>query len=175
MDEIDREIRSVLKPSELITPDMVQGKHKTLREAVLAGGWPRLKAARGRFMFAIDEPPKVVEAYRGGRKSLEGRVCFINSPTEDHPAAAYFTLNEPDELAGRIRDDTRGGFIIRTRADADTVEARKNDRSRQAAAFASGAQYVSTDYLHPDPRFGPYEAHLPGGGTGRLNPVATGR
>jgi hypothetical protein len=172
MDEIDREIRSVFKPSELITPDLVQGRHKTLREAVLAGGWPKLKQARGRFLFALDEPPRVVEAYRGSRKSLEGRVCFINSPSEEHPAAAYFTLNEPAELAGRIRDDAKKGFIIRTRADADTYEARKNDRTRQVQAFASGAQYVSTDYLKPDARFGPYEAHLPGGGTARLNPVA---
>lgn len=175
MDEIDREIRSVFRPSELITPDLVQGRRKTLREAVLAGGWPKLKTARGRFMFAIDEPPKVVEAYRGARKSLEGRVCFINSPSEDHPAAAYFTLNEPEELAARIRADAKAGFVIRTRADADTYEARKNDRARQVQAFASGAQYVSTDYLKPDDRFGPYEAHLPGGVVGRLNPVSGGK
>ncbi|HEX3699983.1 MAG TPA: phosphatidylinositol-specific phospholipase C1-like protein [Phenylobacterium sp.] len=172
MDEIDKEIRSVFPERELVTPDQVQGRHKTLREGALAGGWPKLKAARGRFMFAIDEPPAVVEAYRGGRKSLEGRVCFINSPDEDHPAAAYFTLNEPDKLGARIRADVRKGFIVRTRADADTWEARKNDRSRQVQAFASGAQYVSTDYPRPDPRFGPYETHMPGHLIARLSPAA---
>lgn len=171
MDEIDREIRSVFPESELITPDKVQGRHATLREAVTTTGWPKLKAARGKFMFAIDEAPAVVEAYRGARKTLEGRVCFINSPSEDHPAAAYLTLNEPDELGQRIRADVKAGFIVRTRADADTWEARKNDRTRQVEAFASGAQYVSTDYMTPDPRFGPYEAHLPGGGVARLDPV----
>jgi hypothetical protein len=171
MDEIDKEIRSVFPEAELITPDRVQGRHATLREGALAGGWPRLKAARGKFLFAIDEPPAVVEAYRGGRKNLEGRVCFINSPSEDHPAAAYFTLNEPDELGARIKRDVAAGFVVRTRADADTWEARKNDRTRQGQAFASGAQYVSTDYMTADTRFGPYEAHLPGGGTARLNPV----
>ncbi|HEV2532148.1 phosphatidylinositol-specific phospholipase C1-like protein [Phenylobacterium sp.] len=171
MDAIDAEIRSVFPESELITPDKVQGRHKTLREAVLAGAWPRLKAARGKFMFAIDEPPKVVAVYQGGRTSLEGRVCFINSPDEASPAAGYFTLNEPIELAERIRKDVRAGFIVRTRADADTYEARKGDYERQKQAFASGAQYVSTDYMQPDPRLGPYEAHLPGGGLARLNPV----
>lgn len=171
MDEIDREIRSVFPERELITPDKVQGRRATLREGALSGGWPKLKAARGKFMFAIDEPPAVVEAYRGGRKSLEGRVCFINSPSEDHPAAAYFTLNEPDELGARIKADVAKGFIVRTRADADTYEARRNDRKRQVQAFASGAQYVSTDYPKPDTRFGPYEAHLPGQGIARLNPV----
>ncbi|MBP9754434.1 MAG: hypothetical protein KBD40_05495, partial [Phenylobacterium sp.] len=73
-------------------------------------------------------------------------------------------------LSARIEAALARGLIVRTRADADTLEARANDRARQTAAFASGAQYVSTDYLKPDARFGPYEAHLPGGGTARLNP-----
>ena len=175
MDAIDAEIRSVFPENELITPDTVQGRHKTLREAVLAGGWPKLKAARGKFMFAIDEPPSVVAVYRGTRKSLEGRVCFINSPDEGSPAAAYFTLNEPIELQVRIQADVKRGFIVRTRADADTVEARANDYQRQNAAFKSGAQYVSTDYMQPDPRFGVYEAHLPTSGLARPNPVNTGK
>ena len=175
MDAIDAEIRSVFPESELITPDKVQGRHATLREAVRAGGWPRLRSARGKFMFALDESPAVVAVYRGARKSLEGRVCFINSPSEDSPAAAYLTLNEPIELQTRIRNDVRAGYIVRTRADADTYEARKNDRTRQAAAFASGAQYVSTDYMQPDARFGPYETQLPGGGVARLNPVQAAR
>jgi hypothetical protein len=173
MDAVDAEIRSVFKDSELVTPDRVQGRHATLREAVLAGGWPKLKAARGKIMFALDESPAVVAVYRGARRSLEGRVCFINTD-EASPAAGYLTLNEPAELGARIRAAVKAGFIVRTRADADTYEARRNDRTRQAAAFASGAQYVSTDYMQPDARFGPYEAHLPGGGVARLSPVKAG-
>jgi hypothetical protein len=174
MDAVDAEIRSVFKDAELITPDRVQGRRKTLREAVLAGGWPKLKAARGKIMFALDESPDVVAIYRGGRTSLEGRVCFINTD-EASPAAGYMTLNEPIELQDRIRAALKAGLIVRTRADADTYEARRNDTARQRAAFASGAQYVSTDYMQPDARFGPYEAHLPGGGTARLSPAKIGR
>ena len=170
MDTIDAEIRSVFPENELITPDKVRGKHKTLMEAVTSGGWPRLKAARGKFLFAIDEGPKVIEAYARGHSSLEGLVCFVNSDREDAPWAAYLTLNEPLELQQRISNDVRLGYIVRTRADADTVEARTGDRTRQAAAFASGAQYVSTDYMQPDPRLGPYEAHLPTHGLARPNP-----
>lgn len=170
MDAIDAEIRSVFPDSELITPDQVQGAHKTLREAVMAGAWPRLKTARGKIMFALDESPTVVALYRGARRSLEGRVCFINVE-ETSPAAGYITLNEPAELSDRIQAAVKAGIIVRTRADADTVEARRNDRRRQMAAFASGAQYVSTDYRQPDPRFGPYEARLPQGLTARLSPV----
>lgn len=168
MDQIDADIRSVFPESALITPDKVQGKAATLAAAVKAGGWPSLKAARGKVMFAMDESGAKPALYRGTRKSLEGRAMFIN--TDEGPAAGYVTLNEPEALKARIDAALAGGLIVRTRADADTVEARANDRTRQDAAFASGAQYVSTDYLKPDTRFGPYETRLPGGGTARLNP-----
>jgi hypothetical protein len=150
---------------------MVQGKHKTLREAVLAGAWPTLKQARGKIMLAMDESPDVVAVYRGNRKSLEGRMMFVNID-EASPAAGYITLNEPIKEHARIQAAVKAGIIVRTRADADTWEARKNDRSRQVQAFASGAQYVSTDYPQPDPRFGPYETHMPGHLIARLSPAA---
>jgi hypothetical protein len=171
MDQIDAEIRSVFPEAALITPDQVQGKRATLREAVTAGGWPTLKAARGRVMFALDCPPGQVAIYRGARKVLEGRVAFVNID-EASPAAGYITLNEPQAQAGRIAAAVKAGLIVRTRADADTREARTNDTTRQAAAFGSGAQYVSTDYMKPDTRFGPYVAKLPGGGAARLSPAA---
>lgn len=170
MDALDAEIRQVFPEDALITPDKVQGRHPSLRAAVAAGAWPRLKAARGKVMFACDCPPAQVALYRGDRKTLEGRAAFVNIE-ESSPAAGYITLNEPKEQAQRIRAAVKAGLIVRTRADADTWEARADDRARQAAAFASGAQYVSTDYMTPDPRVGPYTAKLPGGGVARRNPV----
>jgi hypothetical protein len=170
MDAVDAEIRSVFKPGEIITPDSVQGKHRTLREAVLAGAWPTLKQARGKIMLAMDESPEVVAVYRGARKSLEGRMMFVNID-ENSPAAGYITLNEPIKEHARIQAAVKAGLIVRTRADADTWEARKNDTAPRDAAFSSGANYVSTDYRHPDPRFSPYEARLPDGLVARENPV----
>lgn len=170
MDLIDAEIRAVFPEASLITPDKVQGKHATLREAAAAGAWPRLKDARGKVMITLDCPPDQVARYRGARKVLEGRAAFVNID-ENSPAAGYITLNEPKEQSARIEAAVKAGLIVRTRADADTREARVNDTSRQAAAFASGAQYVSTDYMRPDTRFGPYVAKLPGGGAARLSPV----
>lgn len=171
MDAVDAEIRAVFAAGELITPDQVQGRHPTLRAAAMAGAWPTLKAARGKVMFALDAPIEQVAIYRGQRSSLEGRVMFVNIE-EASPAAAYITLNEPKEQAERIRAAVKAGLIVRTRADADTAEARVDDRSRQEAAFASGAQYVSTDYMSPDKRLGGYSAALPGGGKARLNPAS---
>ncbi|MEO7170112.1 MAG: phosphatidylinositol-specific phospholipase C1-like protein [Sphingomonas sp.] len=173
-DALDAEIRSVMPAKKLIVPDDVQGSHPTLRDAVRAGNWPTLEKARGRFLFALDEGPEKVAGYRGARRSLEGRVFFINTD-EDSPAAAYLTLNDPIAEGARIRRDVAAGYIVRTRADADTKEARANDTKRREVALASGAQYVSTDYLWPDARFpGGYQVRLPDGVVARCNPVRRG-
>lgn len=168
-DALDAEIASVFAPGDLITPDQVQGAYPTLREAVLAHGWPTLGQSRGKFLFALDEDEPKISLYRAGRKSLEGRLMFVNAP-EDSPAAAYLTLNEALTDTAHITADVKAGFLVRTRADADTAEARKNDTARRDAALASGAQYVSTDYMEPDARFGPYQARLPGGAAALCNP-----
>ncbi|HET9159829.1 MAG TPA: Ca2+-dependent phosphoinositide-specific phospholipase C, partial [Caulobacteraceae bacterium] len=143
----------------------------TLRKAVLADNWPTLGQSRGKVLFALDEGPEKVAVYRGARKSLEGRVFFVNTD-EDSPAAAYLTLNDPLKEGDRIRKDVAAGFIVRTRADADTKEARVNDTRRRGAALSSGAQWISTDYLWPDRRFpGGYQARLPAGAATLCNPV----
>ena len=170
-DALDREVRAVFPPSALITPDDVQGRYRTLRQAVLHGAWPALGQARGKVLFALDEEPATVAIYRGKRRSLEGRVFFINTD-ERSPAAAYLTLNDPVEGAKRIRKAVAAGFIVRTRADSGTLEARRNDTRRREAALASGAQFVSTDYLWTEPQLhNDYQVRLPGGAAVLCNPV----
>jgi hypothetical protein len=63
------------------------------------------------------------------------------------------------------------GYMVRTRADADTEQARSGDTSRRDAALASGAQFISTDYPVPNPEFSDYQVTIPGGGIARCNPV----
>ncbi|WP_211212317.1 phosphatidylinositol-specific phospholipase C1-like protein [Rudaea cellulosilytica] len=169
-DRLDAEIRSVFQPAQLITPGDIQGKFPTLRDAARAGHWPTLGQARGRILFALDESDDKIALYRGARKSLEGRAMFA-TVKEDSPAAGYITLNDPIADQGRIRTAVSAGLLVRTRADADTFEARRNDTARREAAFASGAQFVSTDYFEPDPRFGPYRVRFDGGAIARCNPV----
>ena len=168
-DALDAEIASVMTPGKyLITPDMIQGKWRTLREAVVHGAWPTLGASRGKFLIALDEDPPKVAVYRGARRSLEGRMMFIYTD-ENNPASAYITLNEASD-APRITAAVKAGFLVRTRADADTVEARATDTRRRAIALASGAQYVSTDYRHPETRFSDYQVRLPDGAITVCNP-----
>ena len=168
---LDREVRAVFPPQALITPDDVQGAYPTLRDAVLHDAWPTLGQARGKVLFALDEEPDKVALYRGKRRSLEGRVFFVNTD-ESSPAAAYLTLNDPIAEAERIRKAVAAGFIVRTRADAGTLEARRSDTRRRDAALASGAQFVSTDYIWPEPRLhNDYKVRLPGGAAVLCNPV----
>lgn len=168
-DALDAEIRSVIA-GQLITPDQVQGGRRTLREGVLAGGWPTLGQARGKILIALDETPEKVATYRGWRRSLEGRAMFVNTD-ESSPAAAYLTLNDPIGQHERIAAAVKAGFLVRTRADADTWAARRNDIAQRTAALTSGAQYVSTDYMWADPRFsGGYAVRLTGGQAAECNP-----
>ncbi len=170
-DALDAEVRSVLAPGKLIVPDDVQGDYPTLRDAVQANNWPALEASRGKFLFALDEIPAKVALYRGTRTSLEGRVFFVNID-ENSPAAAYLTLNEPIGDAARIARAVEANFLVRTRADANTREARANDTRPREAAFHSGAHYISTDYLWPDTRFpGAYRVKMPGAAVALCNPV----
>jgi len=88
-----------------------------------------------------------------------------------HPAAAWMKDNDAVEDFDRIQRLVKAGFLVRTRADADTVEARTNDTRRRAKALASGAQFISTDYPEANPAFSPYAVRFDEGIVVRINPV----
>jgi hypothetical protein len=168
-DAWDAEIVKGLGRSRLLTPDDVRGDYPTLEAAVLAHAWPTLSQARGKFFFVLDETGPKLETYIAGHAGLKGRVMFVNQQ-EGHPEAAFRIVNEPKRDWAYIQYLVRSGYYVRTRADADTVEARKGDWSRWQAALISGAQVISTDYYVADPRFGTgYFVKLPGGMPGRWN------
>ena len=83
---------------------------------------------------------------------MAGRLLFVSVP-RTHPAAAWMKRNDPVGSFDEIQSLVKAGFLVRTRADAGTVEARANDAARRDQAFASGAQLISTDYPEPDLRF----------------------
>lgn len=173
LNRIDAEIRSVFPREQLLVPDDVRGDDVTLELAVLTRGWPRLSQARGKIMFALDNTGSARELYIDGHASLEGRILFTDSPAGT-PEAAFMKrnnpLSEPDEIASLVEQ----GYMVRTRADADTVQARNNDTTQRDAALASGAHFISTDYPVPNPDFSEYQVTLPGGRVARCNPVNPG-
>ena len=171
LDALDAEIRSVFGPSETFTPDDLRGGSETLPGAIRARGWPALDAVRGKVIFALDNEDAIRDRYLEGHPALEGRLLFA-SVAEDHPAAAWFKVNDVLHDFDRIQRLVKRGFLVRTRADVDTAEARANDPGRRDKALASGAQFVSTDYPEPDPALSPYVVRLPGDVVARANPVS---
>lgn len=172
MDTLDAEIRSVMGPDDLITPDDIRGAHPTLSEAVTTDGWPTLGASRGKVMFLMDNAGRYRTRYLNGHPNLEGRVMFTNA-TAGAPDAAFVQHNNSADVA-LIQDLVQQGYVVRTRADSDTSEARGNDTTKRDNAFLSGAQWVSTDYPVPGWAIGftsPYFAEIPGGTVARCNPV----
>jgi hypothetical protein len=167
-DALDAEIRSVFPPNEMITPDQVRGDHKTLEEAVLHSGWPTLAAARGKVVFLMDQRP-VGPVYLEGHPFLRGRVIFTNAEP-GQPDCAFTEENEGSREA--IAALVRKGYLVRTRTDEDTKQARTNDTARRDVALASGAQLLSTDYPSAEPSpWTAYSVGFPDGAVARCNPV----
>jgi hypothetical protein len=171
LETVDAEILSVFAKTEILTPDRVRGRFQTLPEAIRSQGWPALNQVRGLVMFALDNEGTLRDRYVEGHAALRDRVMFV-SVAPEHPAAAWFKLNDPIKDFDRIQRLVKEGYLVRTRADADTRQARSGEVTQRDKALTSGAQYISTDYREPDPRFSDYSVRFPGGKVARSNPVS---
>lgn len=161
--ELEKEVLSAIPAERILQPDEVRGKEKTLREAVVKHGWPNLDSLRGKFIFCLDNTNKVRSRYLEGNSALEGRLIFASAPDAGHPAAAWFKCNDPEKQQQEIKDLVKAGFLVRTRSDTN-----KPDATMRAAAFESGAQWVSTDHFRP----GDKDRVSFGGKTVRPNPLS---
>ena len=170
---LEAEILSVFPREKILAPNDVRGTASTLPEALRRHGWPKLNSVRGKVMFALDNGDELAALYLKGHSALQDRLMFVSVPP-DNPAAAWMKENDPIEGFERIQELVRAGFLVRTRADSDTVEARKNDVRRRDRALASGAQFVSTDFPQPNPKFSSYAVRFPNGAVARVNPVTGG-
>lgn len=167
-DTLDAEILSVFPKSEIITPDVVRGKYKTLGAAVRAGNWPTLADSRGKVMFVIDSENDT-PAYVAGHPSLRGRVMFTNGKMGD-PDAAFMKMN--GDSAAKIDAMVKLGYIVRARADDSTTAARNNDTTRRDELLRSGATMISTDYPLSEPsEWSGYSVGFASGLPGRCNVV----
>ena len=176
LDAIDADIRTVFGENldKVITPDDVRGDSESLESVILNGGWPTIGESRGKIYFGLDNGGAIRDAYVSGHAALEGRILFTASDPGT-PEAAFLKLNTPTES---IADFVSQGYIVRTRADADTEEARSGDTGPRDLAISSGAQFVSTDYYVADARadtsdgWTDYSVSLPGNFIARENPVS---
>ncbi|MFK7913334.1 MAG: Ca2+-dependent phosphoinositide-specific phospholipase C [Pseudomonadales bacterium] len=112
--------------------------------------WPTLASARGKLLLILDEGGAKQKLYE---TRWQTRPLHMNVAPE-HPAAGIMIINDPIANRTRIAERVAAGYLVRTRADADTQEARSGSTARREAALNSGAQAISTDYYLPDARFG---------------------
>lgn len=167
---LEREILAAVPRERILTPDDVRAEHPTLREAVRERGWPTIEAARGKLVLLLDNEGPLCDVYLQKSDILAKRLLFV-SVAPAHPAAAWMKRNDPVGSFDEIQSLVKAGFLVRTRADAGTVEARKNDVSRRERALASGAQLISTDYPEPDARLSKYAVRFDRKIAVRSNPV----
>lgn len=173
--ELDASVLEILGRERLVTPDDVRGAAPTLEAAVKAGAWPTLDRAKGKFLFLMLVPGmnlKTFDPYLAGRPNLEGRVAFVQGePGMSH--AAFVMIDNVLTRGDEITDLVKRGYLVRTRSDIDTFEARQNDPRRRDAALSSGAQIISTDYPWAPNIFGNGYAVTPFSGGARANPVTS--
>ena len=168
-EEVDKTLLDNLGKENLITPDMVRGKYRTLEEAVMKNNWPTVRQAKGKFVFILDDKGSKRDLYIAGHPSLNGRVLFANADPGTPEAAILF---RNDSKLPEIKELVKKGYIVRTRADADTQQARNNDNSNFTAACNSGAQIITTDYYLKSTHFkSDYVVNFEGKTFFRVNPV----
>ena len=152
LENLDMEIKNVLPESKLIVPDLVRGNEATLEGAILKNGWPLLDSVRGRFLFVLDQGRAKADLYLQKFPNLKGAALFVNKEA-GNPEAAFLIVNDPVGSFDKIKSLVEKGYMVRTRADSGTKEARDNDYSKFEKAKASGAQVITTDYYMPSRLF----------------------
>jgi hypothetical protein len=170
--QLEKEILEVIQPEKIITPNKVQGDHKTLNQAIRKGDWPLLAESRGKFILALDNQGVERVNYLKLRPGLHGALLFVSSPP-GNPESAFLKINDPIENHSEIQKRINQGYLIRTRADSNLKEGRRNDYRQMDLAFSSGAQYISTDFPEKMAGFSDYKVQWPNGKVGRLNPLFT--
>ncbi|MFT4645360.1 MAG: hypothetical protein ACI8ZX_001776 [Planctomycetota bacterium] len=151
-DNMEAEILAIFSRDQIIKPDDIRNNANTLKEGLQLNGWPTIENSRGKVMFVFTNSASQNSIYKQGAPSLENKLCFTNAnPAEDD--AAFLIYNDPFINFDEIKEKVAEGFLIRTRSDAGTYQARSADYKTWTKAKNSGAQFISTDYYIPDERY----------------------
>ena len=160
--KLETEIRSVLDSGQLYMPGDFKKEYKSLRARINTSGWPFFHEVKGKIIFILQGNNQ--EIY----KSFKDPVMFYYG--EENDSNTVFLLrNNPLNSESEV-ESLVSQFIVRTRADAGTVESRNNDFSKWNAALRSKAQIISTDYYKPDDRWSSYHVKFPNGLFELVNP-----
>jgi hypothetical protein len=149
-EKLDEEIFSVLSTENIFSPRDLKGTYSSIHNRLQKENWPFLQECLGKIIFILEGSNKHLY-----RQNNFVRPMFVYGNPND-VNTAFVLQNDPIGKELEILEMTKK-FIVRTRSDAGTIEARKNDYTRFHSAWKSGAQIISTDYYMPDLRFSNYQ------------------
>lgn len=162
--QMDEDLRSVWPEDRLLTPDDLQRDTTSVREGLLAYGWPTLGELRGQALFVLHDHEEYREVYTDGLSTSAGRALFPDAFGDlSLPFAAVHSINDAVGGAEAISAAHAAGHLVRTMADGEGEAGRD-------LALASGANFVTTDWPEPQPGTG-YVVEIPGGTPSRCNPL----
>lgn len=153
-DALDKEILEEMGNAKIFSPIDLKGNYNSVKERIQKEGWPLLSACRGKFFFILEGDNQ--ENYLDDK--LPHPLFVYDNPNLE--TTAFVKRNDPEGNETEIQALT-ALFMVRTRSDAGTIEARNNDYRRFQAAWKSGAQIISTDYYKADKRIGNFRIQLP--------------
>lgn len=143
---LDEEILQVFQMQQLITPKELKGHYNSIKEKLTSEGWPLLDYCLGKIIFILD--CETDDFYINAIDRNEDRPMFVYGKP-DAKSTAFVVINDPVNREKEIQM-LSDFYIVRTRTDAGTIEARNNDYSRFNAAIVSNAQIITTDYYKAD-------------------------
>jgi hypothetical protein len=156
-DALDEEIWSIFTDKQqVLRPADLKGTYTTIGERLRSERWPLLNQCLGKVIFIVDGD-------RGGRYQAflekgEDRPMFVYSEP-DSETTAFVKRNDPigQEEAIKALSEL---YIVRTRTDVETIQARNNDYRMFNSAIESQAQILSTDFYKADERFSTFQVSL---------------
>lgn len=174
VEDVEQEVIDIfgINNSQLFKPDDLRGEHPDLKTAIETDGWPAIREMRGKIILVCYENAN----YTRNHPNLEGRMMFQFSKINSRNAA-FVKIDGSDNIE-EINNAVASGAMVRTRADANTDEARTGETTKRENAFLSGAQIISTDYYIPDARAGQpgwtdFKVIFPNGKYSRVNVLNT--
>lgn len=148
LNDLDKEIHSVFgsTPQILYTPAMLRDTFSSCNDRISTVDWPLLNDVLGKVFIVLDGDFNGI--YTKALNTKVDRPMFVyGQPGE--PETAFVIRNEPQGKEDEIRALTEM-YMVRTRTDAGTLEARSLDYSRYNAVMKSQAQIITTDYYRAD-------------------------
>lgn len=149
-EKMDEEVFSILAKANIFSPADLRGNFKSVQNRIQNDNWPNLSECLGKIIFILEGNNEHI--YR--QKAYQHPMFVYGNSNDEH--TAFVLRNDPIDRENEIRELTKK-FIVRTRSDAGTIEARNNDYKRFNSAWQSGAQIISTDYYKQDLRFSNFQ------------------